>query len=464
MTEEELEHVRRSVADRVDRGWTVLVQPEESVVVSPVGMVPKANGKLRTINHLSWPRRRPSHPSVNDGIPIEDVSMSYGNLDGLFDAVRLADGPVELWKADLADAFYHIVVAEADSRLLAFELDGKTYRDTTLNFGGRSSPYLFNLLAEALHWVCEACGLALDHYLDDSFGLVPRGSGAATLDAYGAICTHLGVTVSPTKCLHGTALEILGIWVDSEARLAWISDDRKAALRTELDALLGSATAGPAALQALAGTLNFVARVCPAGRAFMRRIYDAATTAAAAWRPVPMSGPLRDELRWWRATLDRWDGTRLLRHTPSIEVWTDAATSGGLGAHLGPREACLAAWSRPTPTQHSGKDILFLECLALLEAVRGWAAALSGHKVVCKLDNMALVAVIRSGRCDQRATQTLVREIFAVAIERHFDLSPDWVPSEVNDVADALSRSDLDALARNRPHVLALLAKQQPDD
>lgn len=166
-----------------------------------------------------------------------------------------------------------------------------------------------------------------------------------------------------------------------------------------------------------------------------------------------MTGPLRDELQWWRAMLDRWDGQRLLRHTPALEVWTDAATSGGMGAHLGPREACVAAWSRLILARHAGKDILFLECLALLEAVRGWADMLSGHVVVC----LALAAIIRSGRCDQRATQALVREIFDIAIERHLDLSPDWVPSEVNDVADALSRSDMLSLARRRPHVLALL-------
>lgn len=203
MTTEELEHVWASVSARVAKGWSVLVGTGESVAVSPIGVVPKANGKLRTINHLSWPRRRAGHPSVNDGIPIDNVSMSYGHLDGLFAAVRAADYPVELWKADLADAFYHIVVAHTDSRLLAFELDGQTYRDTTLNFGGRSSLHLFDLLAEALHWVCESLGFKLDHYLDDLFGLALRGAGAPTIAAYRAVCEHLGVTVSPSNCLHG---------------------------------------------------------------------------------------------------------------------------------------------------------------------------------------------------------------------------------------------------------------------
>lgn len=452
--EAELLHVRTAVADRVRRGWAVPVAGTAGVVVSPIGTVPKPNGKWRTINHLSWPRRRADHPSINDGISCADVALAYDNLDGLLAAVRRSDGTGELWKSDLADAFFHVVVASRDSRLLGFRLDGVTYRDTTLNFGGRSSPFLFNLVAEALHWVLESLGLALTHYLDDFFGLAAAGRGRQVLDLFAGVCSHLGVSVAPSKCLCGSELEILGIVIDCRSKRAWISTERRAALQAAIAALLASDTADPQLLQSLAGSLNFVARVCPAGRAFMRRIYDAVAVALATWTPLPVRGGLRDELAWWASTLDRWDGVRILDNSPSVEIWTDAATSKGMGAHLGPREACEDAWALPIPPRHQGKDVLFLECLALLEAVRRWSGRLAGRCVSCKIDNMALVAIVRSGRCDQSATQALIRETFGIAIEHHIDLVPDWVPSKDDDVADALSRFDIPFLSLHRPHVL----------
>ena len=42
------------------------------------------------------------------------------------------------------------------------------YYPVVLMFGGKSAPYIFNLFAEALHWIIERhIPAALHHYLDD---------------------------------------------------------------------------------------------------------------------------------------------------------------------------------------------------------------------------------------------------------------------------------------------------------
>lgn len=74
-------------------------------------------------------------------------------------------------------------------------------------------------------------------------------------------------------------------------------------------------------LRSLAGTLNFVAQVCPAGRAFERRNYDAVRDGVRGWRGVDVVRGLRDELQWWREVLGgRWDGMRLLGHGRTVEM------------------------------------------------------------------------------------------------------------------------------------------------
>ena len=46
--------------------------------------------------------------------------------------------------------------------------DGQLYVDTVLPFGLRSSPKIFNCIADALQWIAKWRGISyLDHYLDD---------------------------------------------------------------------------------------------------------------------------------------------------------------------------------------------------------------------------------------------------------------------------------------------------------
>lgn len=451
MSEEELHHIRQSVAERLAQRRSMAVNDGE-VVVSPVGTVPKPNGKYRTINHLSWPRRRRGHPFVNDGIDPETVSFAYANLDNLFAAIRRASG--EIWKVDLVDAYFHVVVASQDARLLGFNIDGVSYKDCTLNFGGRSSPFIFNLFAEALHWILRCFGLELDHYLDDSYGLAQADRGQATVRFFKAVCECLGIQVSEKKSGWGKKLEVLGIMVDAEEAKAWISEERKRKLLTQIDTILQNQSVNALALHSLAGSLNFVSRVCPTGRAFMSRIYAAVHKAVTNWQTVRVGRGLRDELEWWSGVLEKWDGVTLLyRDQRRVEVWTDAATTKGVGGHLGPREACTRAFSMTVRKKHSLKPILFLETLAVVEAIKMWSEELENKEVVFKVDNMALFYGLRSGKCDHKPTQSLLRWIFARALELHMTIVPDWVPSKVNDVADALSRFDWPYLLHNRKHV-----------
>jgi hypothetical protein len=92
-------------------GWSAREgEAGDGVVVSPFGTAPKSNRKLRTINHLSWPRRRKGHPSVDAGIKIEWVTMTSDSLDKLLHQVGHATHECALGKGYFTDAFCHAVV------------------------------------------------------------------------------------------------------------------------------------------------------------------------------------------------------------------------------------------------------------------------------------------------------------------------------------------------------------------
>ena len=73
-------------------------------------------------------------------------------------------------KRDLKDAYRHIVFAPHIRWQLGFQWDGQFYTEDVLPFGLSSAPFIFNLFAEALHWMLESwLGWKLvKHYLDDT--------------------------------------------------------------------------------------------------------------------------------------------------------------------------------------------------------------------------------------------------------------------------------------------------------
>lgn len=229
-----MDHVRKDIENRLEKGhirrWTGMERDLETAafVASPLGAVPKSNGKMRTIHHLSFPRRSNSDTSVNQGIDSESVTLRYETLDYLFDSVRIGirtGRPRKIWKVDLEDAFRHCIVGRKDSPLLGYNLDGSAYVDCALTFGCKSSPFLFNLYAKALHWIVSSFGITLSHYLDDFFGASDHP--ADVIQFFNSLASHLGVRISPTKVFFGEEVEVLGITVNATSGIAYISEIRQ---------------------------------------------------------------------------------------------------------------------------------------------------------------------------------------------------------------------------------------------
>lgn len=440
MTEAGETHVRGEIQRRLSDG-SLLLSDGEGVVVSPLGAVPKGVSEHRTIHHLTFPRH--GAPSVNSGISPEFCAMRYGTLAALFRqiaAARRMGRTLTIWKIDLADAYRHCVVALRDALLLGCFLDGRTALDTRLPFGCRSSPKLFNLYSEALHWILEARGIELEHYLDDFFGATD-GDGRAVTELVCAIARSLGFRIREKKVEWGAVVVVLGVEVDALRGVATISAPRREMVLGLLNNLLDRGSASAIELMSIAGHLQFLVRVCPPGRAFIRRIYDAAAAVlhkAGPWR-IPHSAKL--DLRWWRDVLLWWDGVLIFREDrEAVEIWSDASTSKGLGGHLGSRETPLDWWQAWIPDRLAGADIMVLEALALLESMGGWREAIRGRRLVCYVDNTVLYHSLRSGSCANRSVQSVIRAIYTILLEVDCELQPQWIPSDDNYLADALSR------------------------
>lgn len=379
MTEEGKRHVRMEIEDRLQSGRLVQVNsPREiKLVCSPIGTVPKPNSsKLRTIHHLSHPRRG---LSINEGISEEKSAIQYDSLDQLIEFIRCNPG-AKLWKADLREAFRTITIGKSQSRLMGFGFEGAYYMECALAFGCRSSPLLFNAFAELLQWLLEKVLHPFttfskpSHYLDNFFGATTINS-----DPYGPVwffqllAQALGFTLSVEKIFwNATQLSILGIELDTIKQTASISDDRRQKLIQMCNnLLLGNKKVTLLDMQKMAGHLQFVCRIAPHGRAFMRRLYNSVKVRyKSPLLPLRLSAEAKREISWWRSTLEEWKGMLLLQPSPLVvfHIWTDAS-SRALGAHAGTAENPTHIMQKDVSRRHRQKPIHFLEAVAVIDAL-----------------------------------------------------------------------------------------------
>ena len=165
-----LEHpeiVTAAIAKEVERGHTAgpFANPPFPVLAcSPLACVPKKPDSWWLILDLS----APAGHSVNDGIPAEHGAVQYAKFDQIIRMIAHLGRGALIAKVDLKHAFRQCPVHPDDWPLLCYEWNGHYYVDLRLPFGLRSSPALFNSLAEGLCDLLRAKGIRyLEHYLDD---------------------------------------------------------------------------------------------------------------------------------------------------------------------------------------------------------------------------------------------------------------------------------------------------------
>ena len=135
-------------------------------VVSPIGVVPKKNGKLRMIIDLRY---------VNTFIQV----TKFRNEDLSTLAPMLQPGDY-LQTADLQDGYFHVPIKQKYRTYLGFQWRGKFYQYNVLPFGLAPSPWIFTKLVRPVIQYLRKKGIRILAYMDD-FILMAKTITEATL-------------------------------------------------------------------------------------------------------------------------------------------------------------------------------------------------------------------------------------------------------------------------------------------
>lgn len=437
--------------------------PFPAMQCSGLGVVPKKNGKLRVIHHLSAPEGR----SVNDGISRQAFSLNYIRVDDAIAIIQRIGQGALLTKLDIRNAFRLVPVRPADWHLLGIHWDGQFFFEKVLPFGLRSSPYIFDKVATAIEWIIrnEFSIPDLLHYLDDFLSIARPAQSVATQqrDIIVQAFAYLQVPLALEK-LEGptTSLTFLGITLDTIRLEARLPADKLSELRGLVEDFSHARTTSAAQFASFLGKLSFAASVIVPGRTFTRRLWDFSSrfSKVPSHYRIVLNDECRQDLRWWRHLLREWNGKAFFlysEHTIATELglYTDASGAIGWGAYYGRQGRWIQGkWSG----EAQPLSIEYKELFAIVAACSTWGQEWGRLRLVVNCDNKAVVDCLASGTSKSPTVMCLLRKLFFVCAKHNFMVVARHVPGRTNSIADALSRFAMPDFRR-----LAPLARTEPD-
>lgn len=460
----EPEVVDTLLAKEIEKGFMIGPYddpPFQTFRINPIGVATrKYSGKKRMIIDLSAPHDG-SAQSINSLIPLELFSLFYASVDNAIKFIKLAGKGAWLGKADITDAFKVMPLHPSQWHLFGVKWRGKTYFSVRLTFGCRSSPSIFNTLAEALCWILlNNCKLPFVLHLLDDFLVVdyPHARADRCINDLKQVFKQLGVPLSEEKTQGPLkVIEFLGITLDSELMQASLPLEKLERIREVMKSVLQSVSITKRELLSVLGHLNFAMRIIPQGRSFVSRLLDQAKTVEKLHDLVFIDEGCRSDLGFWSLLCDKWNGISFFYndHTEtsvSLKFFTDAAPSVGFGGFFN-NQWFAGEWPKELkefPSQCM--SIAVLELYPIIVACILWGHLWSRKNIVVFCDNEATVNIINKGRSAIPFINKFVRRLTWSCVMGNFTLRAAHIPGLENKIADRLSRFKFQEFRDLCPH------------
>ena len=311
------------------------VQPTDPLICSLVGMVPKCNSQeMQCITHLSHPWGQ----SINTFINQEDAQTHYQTFEAAVELVAWAGPGSYMAKEDFKSAFHNVPMCFADLNLLGIKVRGQFFIDTCLPFSASILCAIFKDISTLIHWIAERCaGHALVHYLDDFF-MVHRLSYVCgrIMSSFKEVCNEIGMPISPEKAVGPVqVIQFLGLTIDTIGMVIKVPEDKRVDIFTILTKIIQKRKATSLSLQSLAGKLNFLCKAIPAGRPFIKNVYEA-FTGVPQHEHIDLKGDILADLRMWKAFFLQFRGWQPIissqqRAKDAVELYADTSGNPSLG-------------------------------------------------------------------------------------------------------------------------------------
>ena len=470
--------------------------PFQHYIQSPIGLVPKDNGKnTRLIFHLSYPRVANS-PSVNANIPEHLCKVKYPDIS---DAIRLclreSQGqrnyfqPVYMGRSDISAAFRNVCIAKEFWPFLVMKarspMDGKWYYffDKCLSFGASISCTIYQMISDAVtHILRYRTKKKSVNYLDDNFFCsLTKKFCNGQVNIFMEICKQIGLPIAIEKTIWASTLMVfLGFLLDTVNQCILIPCEKVTRGLNMIQSVLKICRSKKAAqrkitvlqLQRICGFLNFLSRAIIPGRAFTRRLY--APLSNSLLKPhfhLRVTMEMQSDLGMWETFL--WHQSAFCRpfadfakkiYAQDIKFAMDASknSSLGFGGHCG-LEWMQYRWGNFIKLHNP--SIQYLELFALVAGILAWIHKFPNRTVLVKTDNKSVKSMVNRTMSKCRNCMVLVRKLVLHSLIHNVKIRAVYLRSAKNKIADSLSRFQNSRFSKlSRKHGLQLAPTQISED
>ena len=430
--------------------------PTNVFLQTPMAMVEQSD-KYRHITNATM------GACLNEHIPdpLEPIRMTtHREIQRRIRLLADSRGTKGIWmaKRDIKSAYRNLAIRSQDWGVAGVKIAGRYYVDTALNFGTRSSPDKFCELSDAMEWVLRRWGVECVHYIDDFIFLGTSAEDVAEqVRRFELVCAAFGVPIKDEKNVGpAQTLTVLGVEYDLVRGQIAMPERQIARIHAGCTAILhGGCTIAEA--ESLLGVITWASQCMPQVMPFTSRLWDATRRAVDTRHTrIQVSHGLRDDMRWWVDAISAGLGCQgrailCVERTHAHIAHADAGTEWGVGALDAKRfyKAPLPDAVRARSMRQKREGSTFLELNNLLVTARILGPHWTGSHVRIKVDNDALIRIFRKGRGKRPEESDIVREIAILQVAHGWDWSLQWVPRELNEAADALSKNDMARFIEN---------------
>jgi len=427
MTAEQETFISQEIEKLLQSG--TIMETDQATNISPLGAVPKKNGKLRMIldlrlvnNYIQTPR-----------FAMEDIRKVRPLLqEGDF-----------MTTIDLKDGFHHVPIHPRDQPHLGMHWKGRTYIWTHLPFGLSASPYIFCKVLRETITLLRLRGLRVNCYTDDILIL-----GRSREECQQAVETTLEtlkmfgwqVNKEKSQLIPTQELDYLGFTINTEAAPTLAMQKEKiTSLKKEIRRLLvqGHQRQGITARR-LARTLGILVANSPAVEPtpIMTRHLFSCLKEKSSWDSfIYLDQDAMEELEWWHGNIRTWKASPVSQPTPTRILTTDASKTGW-GATLEGTATTHGFFPQDIQLRSSN----YRELYAVFLAISALQDKIQGQHLLLRTDNITTMFYINGQGGPHKALNKVTKLIFWAIKQCKASLKALHIPGDLNTRADELSR------------------------
>lgn len=449
------------VSKEVEKGY--LLGPFDSIPftgnyrINPIGLAEhKYSRKKRLIVDLSAPHDDPDNPSLNSLIDKTTCSLHYVTIDDAIQLIKSLGINAWLMKTDITDAFKLLPIKPDLWPYHGIQWNNKFYFFTRLVFGSRSSPKLFDNLSRAVCWIARNNYNIPNilHLLDD-FLVIESAAVNATvtmerlLSVFSKLCIPLGAHKTVGPC---TSLEYLGVILDSVTSELRLPLEKIARISTIVDSFKWRKSCTKRELLSLLGHMNFACRCIRPGRSFVSRLIKLSTTVEKLHYHVKITDECRADLAMWSDFLRQWNGVSFfldshITNSADLHLFTDATLDSFGGIYQN-------QWFQgffPQRLKNTEPSMALFELYPIVMACVLWGHQWSRKRILFHCDNLATVEILSKGRSKVKSIMGFMRKLTYHSAINNYVIHAVHIPGKFNNVADAISRFQMQRFRRLAP-------------